>query len=137
MTLLETVLAVAVILLAVAVAVGFVVAIRILRQLGVGGLGGPVANRPELAGKPQRAKKTAARGARSESSSHPVDEARAAVAAARSDAAAAKAEAAAARTDARRILDSARAEADGVLDRAHKQADSDAEQARLGGSPGR
>jgi ribonuclease Y len=126
---LETVLTVAVILLAVVVAAGFVVAIRVLRQLGVGGLSSPV-EKPEMAGKGSRGKKTAARGARPEIP-QPADDARAAAAAARSDAAAAKAEAAAARADARRILESARTEADGLLDRVHKQADSDAEQARL------
>jgi ribonuclease Y len=86
--------------------------------------------KPEMAGKGSRGKKTAARGARPEIP-QPADDARAAAAAARSDAAAAKAEAAAARADARRILESARTEADGLLVRAHKQADSDAEQARL------
>jgi ribonuclease Y len=86
--------------------------------------------KPEMAGKGSRGKKTAARGARPEIP-QPADDARAAAAAARSDAAAAKAEAAAARADARRILESARTEADGLLDRVHKQADSDAEQARL------
>jgi ribonucrease Y len=126
---LETVLTVAVILLAVVVAAGFVVAIRVLRQLGVGGLGSPVA-KPEIAGRGPRGKKTAARAARPDTP-QPVDDARAAAAGARSDAAAAKAEAVAARSDARRILENARIEADGLLDRAHKQADSDAEQARL------
>src|SRR3981189_2967282 len=105
-TMLETVLTVAVILLAVVVAAGFVVAIRVLRQLGVGGLSSPV-EKPEMAGKGSRGKRTPALAARPETP-QPAEDARAAAAAARSDAAAAKAEAAAARADARRILESAR-----------------------------
>jgi ribonuclease Y len=135
---LETVLTVAVILLAVVVVAGFAVALRMLRQLGPGAPLGAAKNRQTV--KPTKSSRVAA-----------IDEAQAAAAVARSevvavkaelnaakvdaaaakaDAAAAKAEAAAARSEARRILDSARTEADGILDRAHKQADNDAAQAR-------
>jgi ribonuclease Y len=128
-SLLETVLTVAVILLALVVGGGLLFAIRALRQLGVGGVGQaePVANGKT---QPGARKPAAVRAPRIEVGSNAVDEARTSAAAARSDAAAARAEATAARTDARRILDSARTEADGILERAHKQADNDAEQAR-------
>jgi ribonuclease Y len=117
---LETVLAIAVVLLVVVVAAGFFVVIRFMRQVGV------VANGPAEQPRTRNGKKPTSRQ-RPDSG---VDDARSALAAARSDAAAAKAEATAARTEARRILDSARVEADGILERAHRQADSDAEQAR-------
>ncbi len=136
MNLLETVLAVAVILLAVAVVAGFVVLTRSLRT------GSSLAGSPEnelaadqaLDGPGLGMRRTrgtpAYRGATGIDASTAVDEARVDAAAARSDAAAARAEASAARGEARRILDSARTEADGILERAHRQADNDAEQAR-------
>jgi ribonuclease Y len=124
---LETVLSIAVVLLIVAVAAGFVVALRITRQLGIasGTNNGTHASEPAKAKNGR--KPSAATRLKIDSA---AEEARSALAAARSDAAAAKAEAGAARNEARRILDSARAEADGVLERAHKQADIDAQQAR-------
>lgn len=112
---LETVLAIAVLILGVIVAAGFVIVIHLLRQTGA-------SLRPSRAGGP--AADTAA----------DTDEAAAVhrdVAAARSDAAAARAEAKAARNEARRIIDAAREEANGIIERAHRQADHDAEQIRV------
>jgi ribonuclease Y len=110
---LETVLAVAVLLLGAVVAGGFFVIVRMLRQT------------PPPVAEPVKARRPApARAGES------ADEARALVAAAKSDAAAAKAEANAARSEARRILDAAREEANGILERAHRQADKDSEQTR-------
>jgi len=114
---LEAVLAIAVLILGVAVAAGFLIITRFLRQLD----GGTGTLRETLLGRTSR------------SPSAPVTvsgEAREAAAAARTDAAAAKAEANAARSDARRILDAAREEANGILERAHRQADHDSEQTR-------
>jgi ribonuclease Y len=140
-TALETVLTLAVILLAVVVVAGFWVALRLLRQLGPGTPTAVQKARP--VGKTTKSARLAAPAV--------IDEAQAAAAVARSevaavraelnaakvdaaaakaDAAAAKAEATAARSEARRILDSARTEADGILERAHKQSDNDAAQAR-------
>jgi len=137
-TALETVLTVAVILLAVVVVAGFAVALRMLRQLGPGVALGASKNRPS--GKPTKTGRVpaideaqaAAAVARSEvvAVKAELNAAKVDAAAAKADAAAAKAEATAARSEARRILDSARTEADGILDRAHKQADNDAAQAR-------
>jgi ribonuclease Y len=118
---LETFLAIAVILLAGVVGVGFFVVVRFMRQVGIVG-GTPVDQAKTRNGKrPVRAPKAEAG----------LDDARTALSAARSDAAAARAEAGAARSEARRILDSARSEADGILERAHRQADSDSEQTRV------
>ena len=105
---LETVLAVAVLILGVIVAAGFAIVISLLRQTGA-------SIRPTL--RLQR----------------PADNADATsdVAAARTDAAAARAEAKAARSEARRIIDAAREEANGIIERAHRQADHDAEQIRV------
>jgi ribonucrease Y len=128
-TALETVLAVAVAILAVVTAAGGVLVLRVLRQIGSGG------TRPRN-GTADRTVRNGKKGSQSrrpgaELSPSALDEARAAVAAARSEAAAAKAEASSARGEARRIVDNARTEADGLLERAHKQADHEAEQARL------
>jgi ribonuclease Y len=117
---LEAVLAIAVLILGVVVAAGFLVMTRLLRQLD----GGASSLRDTLLG---RSKVEAITQAASGT------EARAAAAAARTDAAAAKAEANAARAEARRILDAAREEANGLLERAHRQADHDAEQIRAAG----
>ena len=114
---LEAVLAIAVLILGVVVAAGFLIITRFLRQLD----GGTGTLRDTLLG----------RTSRSQSAPGSVSgEAREAAAAARTDAAAAKAEANAARSDARRILDAAREEANGILERAHRQADHDSEQIR-------
>ncbi len=113
----ELVLAIAVLILGVVVAAGFLIITRLLRQLGgnTGTLRDSVLGRPG----PAKAARVNAGGGAQE-----------AAAAARTDAAAAKAEANAARGDARRILDAAREEANGILERSHRQADNDAEQIR-------
>jgi len=137
---LESVLTVAVVLLAVVVAGGFLIVTRLLRQFGVS------LNRPAItaeaapASSPRQNGKKGARAPRADGgtvtiahnpvASSAVDDARAAVAAARAEAAAAKAETTAARGEASRVLDNARTEADGIIERAHKQADHNAEQAR-------
>lgn len=119
---LEAVLAIAVLILGVVVAGGFLVVIRVLSQLD----GGTGSLRANLLG----------RAGRGPATSMPITvdvasgTAREAAAAARTDAAAAKAEANAARSEARRILDAAREEANGILERTHRQADHDAEQMR-------
>ncbi|MEV6631282.1 ribonuclease Y [Actinoplanes sp. NPDC051470] len=59
-----------------------------------------------------------------------VEDARAKAASVRAEAAAAKAEANAARAEARRVLEAAHGEADTILEHAHRQAETDAEQAR-------
>jgi ribonuclease Y len=107
---LETVLAIAVLILGVIVAAGFAILIYLMRQ---GGL--------------SRSALLSARAARSDEEEVA---ARTDVAAARTDAAAARAEAAAARAEARRIIEAAREEAAGILERARRQADHDAEQIR-------
>jgi ribonuclease Y len=113
---LETVLAIAVLILGVLVAAGFVIIISLLRQTGATLRSSLRPGRP---------------------TTHDLDagdEAAAAhsdVAAARTDAAAARAEAKAARSEARRIIDAAREEANGIIERAHRQADHDAEQIRV------
>jgi ribonucrease Y len=114
---LEAVLAIAVLILGVVVAAGFLVMTRMLRQAD----GGTASIR-----------KTLLRPSTVEVATPDVasGEARAAAAAARTEAAAAKAEANAARGEARRILEAAREEANGILERAHRQADNDAEQTR-------
>ncbi len=113
----ELVLAIAVLILGVVVAAGFLIITRLLRQLG----GNTGTLRDSILGRAGPAK--AARVI-------PGGGAQEAAAAARTDAAAAKAEANAARGDARRTLDAAREEANGILERAHRQADHDAEQIR-------
>jgi len=111
---LETVLAIAVLILGVIVAAGFVIVISLLRQTGA-------TLRPSLrAGRPAASAETS-----------DVAAAHSDVAAARTDAAAARAEAKAARSEARRIIDAAREEANGIIERAHRQADHDAEQIRV------
>jgi ribonucrease Y len=118
-TALESVLAVAVVLLAAAMVVGVVIAVRILRQLGINaGLNSALGRVKKPA--PTRKRRPA----------ETEETATIAVVAAKAEAAAAKAETASARGEARRILDSARVEADGILDRAHRQAEQDAAQAR-------
>jgi ribonuclease Y len=119
-TTLETVLGVAVILLAVVVVGGFVVAARILRQVGINV--GPLGTGSRII---STGREPAGRTDVEETAT-----ARTELAAVRADAAAAKAEATAARAEALRILENARIEADGILDRANKQADVSAEQAR-------
>jgi ribonuclease Y len=127
---LETVLIVAVILLAVVVAVGAVAAIRVLRRLDLRYSGSDLAQLTQPSGSRngKKNRRSSARATREVGTA--ADDARVAAAAARTDAAAAKAESTAARAEARRILDGARAEADGILERAHRQADADAAQAR-------
>ena len=113
----EAVLAIAVLILGVVVAAGFLIITRLLRQLG----GDTGTLRDSLIGRPGPAKAVP---------SIATGGAQEAAVAARTDAAAAKAEANAARGEARRILDAAREEANGILERAHRQADHDAEQIR-------
>ncbi len=96
---LEAVLAIAVLILGVVVAAGFLIITRFLRQLD----GGTGTLRDTLLGRTSRSQSAPA---------NVSGEAREAAAAARTDAAAAKAEANAARSDARRILDAAREEAE-------------------------
>ena len=114
---LETVLAVAVLILGIAVAGGFAVIVRMLREQQRK----PVRAVPSVKTRPeplQEDLRSALAAAKSDA------------AAAKADAAAAKAEANAARGEARRILDAARDEANGILERAHRQADHDSEQTR-------
>jgi ribonuclease Y len=111
---LETVLAVAVLILGIAVAGGFAVIVRMLR---------------EQQRKPVRTV-APAKTPMQEDLRSALATAKSDAAAAKADAAAAKAEANAARGEARRILDAARDEANGILERAHRQADHDAEQTR-------
>jgi ribonucrease Y len=114
---LETVLAVAVLILGIAVVGGFAVIVRMLREQQRR----PVRAVPQAKSRPeplQEDLRSAVAAAKSDA------------AAAKADAAAAKAEANAARGEARRILDAARDEANGILERAHRQADHDAEQTR-------
>jgi ribonuclease Y len=104
-----TVLAIAVLILGVVVAGGFVLLLRTIRQ-------NPLL--PQQPAMTRSADEEAGVAARTD------------VVTARTDAAAARAEARAARTESRRILDAAREEANGVLERAHRQADHDADQVR-------
>jgi ribonucrease Y len=126
---LETVLAVAVILLILVLAAGFVVAGRFVRRLGLDSVSG-------LRSHSRTTRKKSGEKGTPPSRSRPgvtAGETRATArsdAAARAEAAAARGEAAAARGEARRILDSARTEADGILERAHRKADAETEQAR-------
>ncbi len=115
---LETVLAIAVLILGIVVAAGFAFILHMVRQ-----------NAPA---QPQRARPRRASDVDAAPSavSEAAVVARTDVAAARTDAAAARAEANAARGEARRIIDAAREEANGLLERAHRQADHDAEQVR-------
>jgi ribonucrease Y len=113
----EVVLAIAVLILGVGVAAGFLIITRLLRQLG--GDGGTL--RDSLLGRSGTGKATPVIA---------IGGAQEAAAVARTEAAAAKAEANAARSEARRILDAAREEANGILERAHRQADHDSEQIR-------
>jgi ribonucrease Y len=106
---LETVLAVAVLILGIAVAGGFTVIVRMLKE------------------QQRRPVRASANGLKVPEE---LRAAKAEAAAAKADAAAAKAEANAARGESRRILDAAREEANGILERAHRQADHDAEQTR-------
>ncbi len=115
---LEAVLAIAVLILGVVVAAGFLVMTRMLRQVD----GGASSLRETLLGR-----------SKVDVTTPDVAGGEARVAAARTEAAAAKAEANAARGEARRILDAAREEANGILERSHRQADHDAEQIRVAG----
>jgi ribonuclease Y len=133
MTALETVLAGAILVLAVVVLAGVLIGMRVLRRIGGTAMPGkaPTADdRAFLAEKDRQEQSLAALRTSAEEATEAVEQARAAAAAARTEAAAAKAEASAARAEARRVLDAARAEADTVLERAHRQAEQDAEQAR-------
>ncbi|HEY7222914.1 MAG TPA: ribonuclease Y [Micromonosporaceae bacterium] len=121
---LEAVLAIAVLILGVVVAAGFVLIVRLVRQSSVGNVAGtgPAAAVREA---PEAAVVARTTAARTEAVAARTD-----AVAARTDAAAARAEANAARGEARRLLDAAREEASGILERAHRQADNDAEQIR-------
>ena len=114
---LEAVLAIAVLILGVVVAAGFVIIARLMRQGGSG-------RTPTRLPAGRRIQDSDDQGEVSEA----AVVARTDVAAARTDAAAARAEANAARGEALRIIDAAREEANGILDRARRQADHDAEQ---------
>ncbi len=124
---LEAVLAIAVLVLGVVVAAGFILILRMMRQGTTLRL---ARSRPRKAGGRPANGGTRASQVVDATRSRELSEARNDVAAARSDAAAARAEANAARGEARRILDAAREEANGILERAHQQADHDAEQIR-------
>ncbi|HWB35774.1 MAG TPA: ribonuclease Y [Rugosimonospora sp.] len=106
---------VVVVALAVLVAVGFVMLVRMLRTAG-----------PQAAAQADETLKAAADKARTV-----VEDSRAAASAARTEAAAANAEAGAARAEAQRVLAAAHTEADTIIERAHRQAEQDAEQARI------
>jgi ribonuclease Y len=114
---LETVLALAVLILGIAVAGGFAVIVRMLREQQRKPVRPAPAPKARIEPLPEDLRSA-------------VSTAKTDVAAAKADAAAAKAEANAARGDARRLLDAARDEANGILERAHRQADHDAEQTR-------
>ncbi|MFG2036920.1 ribonuclease Y [Dactylosporangium sp. NPDC048998] len=118
--------------LGVVVVVALVVALKVVRRLGVSAPPvAPAGDDPAfLAEKDRQEHSLASLRTAAEDATAAVDEARAAAAAARTEAAAAKAEASSARSEARRILDAARAEADSLIERAHRQAEIDAEQAR-------
>jgi len=120
---LETVLAIAVLVLGVVVAAGFLVVIRMMRGLGV-----PVVPADAI---PAPLRRRAGAKTVAPPLVEVAAEARDQAVAARTDAVAARAEANAARNEARRILDTAREEADGIIERAHRQADHDADQIRL------
>ncbi len=133
MTAVETVLLVAILVLAVVVVAGILMGANALRRFTGGGQGVRVHGTDEtfLAEKDRQERSLVALRTSAEEATSAVEEARAAAAAARTEAAAAKAEASAARAEARRVLDAARAEADSVLERAQRQAEQEAEQARV------
>ena len=105
MTALDTVLVVAIVVLAGFVMGGLYIGSRALRQI--------------------QSSKVEAKDREDQ-----VEDAKAKAASVRAEAAAAKAEANAARAEARRVLEAAHGEADTILEHAHRQAETDAEQAR-------
>jgi ribonucrease Y len=108
------VLVVGIVVLAVFLLAGLLLAVKTLRQLQT-----------------DRAVAQDRQGQAVDDAQAKVDDAKAKAASVRAEAAAAKAEATAARAEARRVLEAAHSEADTILEHAHRQAEADAEQVRV------